>query len=194
MKNKFINYNVNKLKLNNKYSESDLRIYIYGLEATYSMVTKFAVVILIAYFMNTLNETLWLILFYTFIRSFAFGIHASKNLYCWIITLSVYTIVPFIIKNYLLSSYLYYFIFLLTSIIIAIYAPADTPKRPLLNEKKRNRCKIISIINILILLTISIISNDLIIENAIIWTMILQAICINPLIYKLTKTQLLSTN
>ena len=115
MKNKFINYNVNKLKLNNKYSESDLRIYRYGLEATYSMVTKFAVVILIAYFMNTLKETLWLILFYTFIRSFAFGIHASKNLYCWIITLSVYTIVPFIIKNYLLSSYLYYFIFLLRS-------------------------------------------------------------------------------
>jgi accessory gene regulator B len=189
VKNKIVNYNVNKLKKKNKYTESQIRIYKYGLEASYSMITKLTVVFILSYFLNTFYETLFLTIFYTLVRSFAFGIHASSNLHCWIITLLVYTLVPLIIKSMYITNIYYYLIFVVCSIIIGIYAPADTPKRPLIHEKKRRRCKLITIIIISMLFILSFIINNFVILYSILWSLIIEAICINPLIYKITNTQ-----
>ena len=70
-----------------------------------------------------------------------------------------------------------------------LWAPADTPKKPLIRKEQRRKCKILSIIIVLIYTLIFLINKNPIINNSIIYALIIQIIFINPLTYKLTKTQ-----
>lgn len=189
MKEKFVEYNVDKLKKTNKYSDKDIRIYRYGIETFYSLLTKMLAVILLSTILGTLKETLYLIFFYTILRMFAFGIHASNNKTCWIITLSVYGLLPFLIKYLNINSVVYYIICIPFVLSIFLYAPADTPKRPLIHKKKRERNKLITIVSTILLLFLSVIDNRLIIQNAILFAIIMEGICVNPLTYKIAHTQ-----
>lgn len=189
MKKKFVVYCLNQFKKKRDVSSSDERIVSYSLEALYSLITKMLVVVIIAFFIGTLKETLWIILFYSILRTFSFGIHASSNLKCWISTLTMYIVIPLLIKYLYFPINYYYLIFILSSIIIIVFSPADTPKRPLIKEDKRFRNKAFVSITLCVFLSISfMISNELIL-NSLLFAIIVQAVCVNPLTYKLTNTQ-----
>lgn len=157
----------------------------YGLETIYSLVIKTSVIFVCSLLLNTLKETFILIVVYTILRCFSFGLHASKNVYCWISTLAIYTIIPLFIKYIQLSQYFLVISGVIGIIFLLLFAPADTAKRPLINPKKRKMDKILSVILGIIVTALMVITDNKIIINSCSLALILQAIMINPLTYKL---------
>ena len=185
MKNVFVNHSLNYLIKNNACDDKQINIFRYTLESLYSLITKTSVVLLLSIFFKTFSITFITIVLYSILRGFAFGIHATKNVYCWMITLTVYIVGPLLIKYYILPMSIVYICFAIGFVALLFWAPADTPSRPLLDKKKRNANKIISLslISIYILSTFYFnISNY---YEIICFLLIIETICICPLTYKL---------
>lgn len=189
MKEKFVNSSIGFIS---KYQECDdlkLKKLKYGLEGIYSLLVKISVVIIISIFTKTMTETLLLILFYAGIRTFSFGLHAKSNRSCWITTLCIYNIIPLIINNLKIPNLIGYIILGISLISMILWAPADTPKRPLIRKKNRLKCKIMSIIIVLLYTIIFIVNRSTLINNVLLYALIIQDIFINPITYKITNTQ-----
>ncbi len=189
MKEKFINSSINFISKYQQCDDLKLKRLKYGLEGIYSLIVKTTVVLIIAALTKTLLETFLLMLFYAGIRTFSYGMHAKNNLTCWITTILIYNGCPFLIANINIPNIVGYLILLIALISVALWAPADTPKRPLIRKNQRTKCKVLSIIIILIYTLIFTFNQNTIINNSIIYALIVQIIFINPLTYKITKTQ-----
>ena len=137
MKQKFVNSSINFIT---KYQECDdlkLKRLKYGLEGIYSLVVKLTVVLIIAILTKTIEETALLILFYAGIRTFSYGIHAKSNIACWITTILIYNGFPFLIANTNIPNYINYIILAFSLLSMFLWAPADTPKKPLIRKNQR---------------------------------------------------------
>lgn len=193
MKQKFVNSSINFITKYQECNDLKLKQLHYGLEGIYSLIVKLSTVIIIAVLTRTIKETLLFLLFYTGIRTFSFGLHAKSNLTCWITTISIYNVIPLLIKSiaptFATPNYIGYIIIGIAFISIILWAPADTPKRPLIRKEKRMKCKILSIIIILLYTVIFILNDNTLINNALIYALLIQSIFINPLTYKITNTK-----
>lgn len=188
MKKKFLNNSLDIIKKNNPQITSDnIDVIRYGLEALYMSVTKVTIILLLAFILGVIKETIMIMIFFNIIRSVAFGMHASKSIHCYIMStaffiggayLGMYINVNIIVKL---------IVCLLVLIIIMKYAPADTIKRPIINKKRRMVYKVLSTSFASILIIISIIFKDYNISNYIIIGVTEAAIMIHPLTYKLFK-------
>lgn len=189
MKKKIINMFLKLIKGHKTCSESDLRIYHYGLEALYNLTTKMTVTLLICIFLNVKHEFFLLLLSYAFLRTFGYGIHAETSLKCWITTLSIYVGGSIIISIILVPKTISLIIWSISLISFLFWAPADTPKRPLIRIEKRIKLKKrICIVMICYFILLLYINNTLII-NALTLGILIELICINPLTYKLLNVQ-----
>ena len=70
-----------------------------------------------------------------------------------------------------------------------LWAPADTPKKPLIRKKDRLKCKTISCSTVILYSFIFLFNDIFIINNVLIYALTVQSIVINPLTYKITNTQ-----
>jgi len=150
-----------------QYSEEKLAEIKYGLEGIYLTITKIVVILLLSFLLGILKESLLIMLVFNGIRFFAFGIHASKSSYCWIASILSFIVGPMIVKYCFIPQGFQFSIMFVSLILIFLYAPADTKKRPLINERKRIRNKILSSIVclfylVLIAFTEQTISNSII--------------------------------
>lgn len=189
MKEKFINSSISFIS---KYEECDdlkMKKLKYGLEGIYNLLVKLVVILLIAILTNTIAKTALLILFYAGIRTFSFGWHAKSSLGCWISSLLVYIIIPVFLINIPIKDLIGYIILGISLISMILWAPADTPKRPLIRKRQRLKAKIISIIIVILYSIMYLAINISIIKNVIIYALLIQTILINPLTYKITNTR-----
>ena len=150
MKEKFINSSLTFIM---KYQECDdlkMKRLKYGLEGIYSLILKTSVVLIISLLTQTLKETILLIIFYAGIRTFSYGMHAKSNLSCWITTLLIYNGLPLLSKNIIIPNSIGYIVLGVAFISMLLWAPADTPKKPLIRKKQRIKCKIMSLIAVII--------------------------------------------
>ena len=86
------------------------------------------------------------------------------------------------------GSYIIQYILIGLSILCYLfYAPADTRKRPLVKKNKRIRFKIITLIIAFIYILVFFNINNIFIKNVIACTMMIQAVLIHPLTYKVFK-------
>ena len=184
MKEMFLNNSLNLLKKHYNYDSDTLDRVTYGLEVIYLSITKIVVILILSIIFNTFKETLLTIIFVNFLRKFAYGLHAKKSWHCYISSTLTFVLLPYIfviIKFNLIQRIL---ISILTLISFMLYAPADTYKRPLINEKHRNELKIYTLIISLIYISLIFIFNDNYISNLILLSLIIQSFLINPFIYK----------
>lgn len=174
------NIKKNKPDLN----EEQLEIIEYGLEGLYLTIIKIIIILLLAIVLDILKETVLMIIFYNVTRFFTFGLHAKTSTACLITSLllfiggtylATYLQIPLIVKI-ILS--------IICLILICIYAPADTEKRPLINPKKRKRFKIQSIIISIIMGVLIIYLNDSYISNFMVIGQLEAVIMILPITYK----------
>lgn len=189
MKEKFVD---SSIKFINKYQEIDdlkLKKLNYGLQGIYSLIVKLSVVIIIAIITKTINQTLLFLLFYSGIRTYSFGWHAKTNIGCWISSITVYNIIPLLIKNYNIPSNIGYIILGITLISMILWSPADTPKRPLIRKEHRRKCKIITTLVTILYIIVFALNKIILINNALIYASLIQSIFINPIYYKITNTQ-----
>ena len=189
MKEKFVN---SSIKFIMKYQECDdlkLKKLNYGLQGIYSLIVKLSVIIIIAIITKTIKQTIWFLFFYTGIRTYSFGWHAKTNIGCWISSIIAYNIIPLLIKNYIIPDIIGYIILGIALISMILWSPADTQKRPLIRKEHRKKCKIISTTVIIIYIVLFVLKINHLINNAIIYASFIQSLFINPLFYKITKTQ-----
>ncbi len=187
MKEVFVNNSLSYLKNNNVCNSSQESIFKYTLETLYSFFTKSLVIVLLSILFKTFGITFMILFLYSILRGFTFGIHATKNIYCWLISLTVYIICPFIIKYYTFPVYYIYSIFILGILFILLWAPADTKARPLLNKKKRIVNKFISFTLSICLISLSILLNNQNFKEIITIILLLNSICICPFTYFIFK-------
>lgn len=189
MKDKILSGLLSIIEKNKHTTEKDLRIYKYGLEAIYNLITKTIVVLLITMILRTQKEFLLILVFYSFLRLFGFGIHADSSLKCWITTISVYVLGAAFVKYSVFTHNTAIAIWMLAFISFILWAPADTPKRPLIRKKQRMKMKMKTCLISLIYLLILIKTNETLIINSITFSLIVELVCVNPFIYKITKTK-----
>ena len=185
MKNICLNFSMNSIKkYYPDYSETQLEEIRYGLEGIYLSITKLVVISIVSIILHLFNEMLIMLICFNVLRMTGFGIHAKKSIDCWISSTIMFIGLPYISKLLIIPLPIHVVMSFVLFILILLYAPADTHKRPLIKKKKRIIYKIITSINTIILLIISFFTNS-VITNLILFGILTEVILVNPLTYKL---------
>ena len=185
MKNLILNSIIRNIKKYYSYDEIKIKEIRYGLESLYVSITKIIVIFIISYFINTVSDLLLLFLTFGILRITGFGVHAKKSIHCWLTSIPLFVIVPYIIKNIYINDWLITLLSVISIILLAIYAPADTEKRPLINSKKRIVYKVLTIIISIIYYIIIIHSQKNYINKLLFFSILIESILVLPITYKL---------
>ena len=187
IKNFVINNYMNAVIDLNKYNKEQLEEIKYGIESIYIAVSKIVVILLISFILGLFKETILFLVLFNILRIVAFGLHASKSIYCWISSSISFLLIPYICKTLEFPTFFYIISTIVCLILFIWYAPADTIKRPLINIKKRKIYKILSIIFSTIYIILIFTINNLLIKNMLMFALILETILIIPITYKIFK-------
>lgn len=186
MKEKFVNSCLKVIKNNNdNLSRKDIDKIKYGLEGLYLTITKIIFILLISIILGIVKETILLLLIFNGIRFTSFGVHAKRSIDCLISSTLFFIIFPLFCVHLTIPIIIKYILFIPILILIGIYAPSDTVKRPLKNKKKRIIYKISSIIITIIYMILIIIIQDNTLSNCFLAALIIQVIVILPITYKI---------
>ena len=185
MREAFSQKMLNYVSKYNKYTKDEKIKIKYGLEVLYTAITKTLGILLISLFLKIFKETIVLMLFYGTIRLFGHGIHAKKSSHCWIASILTYVLFPLLIKFFVINKSYIIYCWILSFICFIIWAPADTPKKPIINQKKRIIDKVIVLVIDILLLIIVIKTNNSFINDCIFFSLLMNIISINPLTYKI---------
>ena len=159
----------------------------YGLEGIYLTLTKTIVIFSVTYFLGVFKEMLIMLIVFNLLRTTGFGIHAKKSWQCWLSSLIIFIIFPFLSRIITLPFSIKIALGIIAIIIMLIYAPADTVKHPLINRKKRLIWKCITVINCMILVVISLFVKDSTISNLMLFGIYSEVAVIIPITYKIFR-------
>ena len=159
----------------------------YGLEGLYLTITKTIVIFTITLLLGIFSEMLIMLFVFNILRTTGFGIHAKKSWQCWISSLTIFVILPYIAKTIIMPFFVKIILGIISIIAMILYAPADTVKRPLINKKKRLIWKALSVFNCLTLITISFYIKDNTISNLLLFGILIEVVLINPITYMVFK-------
>lgn len=182
---KIAKHTVSFLKNNMSISEEDLEKIDYGIKIIVSNIFKLIILFSTAYFLHITKYVLIALIAFATIRLFSSGIHANSTMQCIIMNYilffgNVYLSIYFPMKT--ISKVI---IFIISVILLFLYAPADTKKKPLVSKKLRKSLKIKSIITSTILFIISLIVKSPINSTIIVYSILESALVVTPASYKL---------
>lgn len=169
------------------YSNEKVEEIMYGVEGIYLTISKTIVIFTLALIFGIFKELIFLLIAFNFIRLFAFGMHANNSLTCLLFSGALFLCGSYLCKIITIPSYVLYILYLIALIVISIYAPADTVKRPLIKKKKRKTFKVLSIIMTITYFIITLFIKDKLIINSLILGLIIECILILPTTYKVFK-------
>ena len=171
-------------KYNSNYTDEDIEKIKYGLEGLYLTITKIVIIIILSLILGITKELLLVLLFFNLIRFPAFGVHADKSITCLITSVLLILGFTYLFFNINIALNIKVLICIICFIHYPLFAPADTIKRPLTNKRKRKYRKIAACIMALIYCVIVLLFNN-IISTSILIALLLEAIMINPITYKI---------
>ena len=184
MKKVVVDYLMNNISNNYKYDDTKLLEIRYGIETIYLTITKTIIVTIISLILGTFKELLLFILFYGLLRLVGFGLHAKKAWHCWVFSLLLFSLIPYLIKILIIPRIVYLIVFIICTILFIIYAPADTEKRPLIHKKKRIIYKVLTVIISIVYMILSYFTSR-VLSNSLMFACIMQVLMILPISYKL---------
>lgn len=185
MRSKILNSATMLIENKYDYNETRIKELYYGLNTMYTLVTKLLIFALLSFMFGIFKEFIIYLFFYNFLRMYGCGFHANTNFQCWLLSFINFIIIPYIATIISLNLPITLIIGVLSSLILIRYAPADTQKKPIINPYKRKRKKIYMFLTCFVYLIIIIYSNNILITNLILLSIIMQTLLINPIIYKL---------
>lgn len=185
MKNLFLNKTIQFLSKYQNYSAEELEKIQYGLEGIYLRYTKMIIILALAIILNMLKEVIAVLIFFNIIRYFGFGVHAKKSSECLISSILCFILLPYVLLNINLTNRIILIIGIICIIDFILFAPADTVKRPLKNQKKRTIRKILTIIVGLLYTSLALFIKNDILTKVLIISIIIESIMVNPITYKL---------
>lgn len=185
MKIKFLNFADFMIKkYNSDVTDDEIEIINYGLESIYLTFTKLFIILIISIILGITYKMLLILLFYNIIRFTAFGIHASKSIYCLLSSCLFLIGGVYLCEIIHISLFVKAVLCFICLMCVYFYAPADTHKRPLVNRNKRKIYKIISLINSAVFSILIVVYNESIISNYLLFCMIVAVVMIHPFTYK----------
>ena len=185
VKKNFIEKSISLIKSRKELNTIEEKKMRYGLEAFYNLITKTIVLFVLAILFDLVLELLVLTFIYSTLRLYGFGLHAKTSLQCWITTLPIYLGGCLIIKYLTIPNEVAFIIWIFSFVSFILFAPADTPSRPLIHKEKRIRAKILSTIIVFIYFLVFLLVSNSLLKNAILYALIMESISINPIIYRL---------
>ena len=187
MKDFILNNCMNTITKSKSYNETKLAEIKYGLETLYLTFSKLIIIGLIATLLGLLKELLIFLIIYNIMRAPSFGLHASKSWICLLTSTITFIGLPLIMKTTQLPLIIKIIVGIISVIGIALFSPADTHKRPIINKKRRRTYKILSTLIATTYIILSIIIKNNYISNSFFYATILQNIIISPITYKIFK-------
>ena len=187
MKDRYLKLTTSFITKYHTYDDDELDKLRYGLEGIYLSGTKLIIMTLIAIIIGIIKEFILLLIFFNIIRFTGFGFHAGKSYQCLIFSTLLFIGVPVIMLYGEFSKTLLISVGMICLVPLAIYAPADTVKRPLPNKKKRKIRKFSTILITLIYIILIVHINNYSINSMLICSLILESIMVLPLTYKIFK-------
>ena len=172
-------------KKDSNYSNEQLEVIQYGLEGIYILITKSIVIFTVAYLLGIIKEVFLFTLLYNVIRMPSFGLHATKSWMCYLSSLIIFLILPYVCKTITFDPLWKGILGAISIILIYKNAPADTVKRPIIDPKRRRNYKIISTIIAITFAFLSITIKNNFLSNAFVISILLQNFMISPYIYQL---------
>jgi len=188
MKQRFLSYSSNLIK--KYYPETDdikMEEYRYNLECFYITVTKALIILPITFIFGVLLEALLFLLVFNFVRKPAHGLHATKSWICLVSSTIIVVVLPYMSKIITYPLIYKFILELIALLLIALFAPADTKKAPIIKKQRRKNLKIKACINTTILIILTIIIDNNVMQNIIVFGIWTAVIMILPLTYKLFK-------
>ncbi len=166
----------------------------YGLQLMIGEIPKLILLIIIAIIL----KIGWLVIFaYLTMLPYkivAGGFHLKTHIGCTIGTFIVYFGNVMISKNLVLQPIYFKYVvvglvWIISIIMISLYAPADTVNFPILRKEERKLKKILSYVFASITLIGAIFIKDNTLSNIILINVLIESLSISKLAYKLTKNQ-----
>ena len=185
MKQLFLENSMNFICKYQSISDYDKKKVKYGLEGLYLTITNMVLLTILALLLNMFKEFILVVVFFNVIRYTGFGFHAEKSYQCLLFSTFNFIAIPFLLLHIQLSNFFVYTICAICIFHYLLFAPADTKKRPLSNKRKRIIRKIITVMIGFIYTLMIILLNNTYWTSIILSAMIIQAIIISPLIYRL---------
>ena len=186
MKELVVNGIMNNITKYYDYDNTKISEIKYGIESLYLTITKTIIIFILAILLNITKELMLLFVFYSLIRLTGFGVHAKKSWHCWVSSLTIFVLIPILIKYVTLNEKLIIISYTIFNLLLLMYAPADTEKRPLIKKNKRILYKVLTIIITISYLIYSIIyKENTMIINTLYFSILLEVILILPCTYKL---------
>ncbi|HHT38001.1 MAG TPA: accessory regulator AgrB [Mollicutes bacterium] len=186
MKNAVINKLLMVIEKNdNSYNNIHIEKISYGLEAIYLLLGKTILFVTVSFFLNLLKEFLLLTIIFSGIRLYAFGLHAPNSRICLFLSGSVFIFTSYLASVLVINLFIKILIFIICFIIIILYAPADTHKRPLINKKRRKKYKLLSSLTAIFYGLLSFFISNNLVSNCLIFSLVIESLLIIPISYRL---------
>lgn len=178
----------NFIKNNLSKTDEELAQIHYGIECIISNTLKLLLIFIVAYLLRIWNYIIIALVTFAILRGFASGIHMDTTIKCNIMNFIIFFGNTYLSLFLKLNKIFVSILFLISFIIIFLYAPADTRARPLTNSKKRKLLKLFSILSTIILYILCLLLNNPIYYDLIAFSIFIEAILITPFTYKLFKS------
>ncbi|MGC9675979.1 accessory gene regulator AgrB, partial [Staphylococcus epidermidis] len=111
-----------------------------GMQVVAGNIEKTVVLYGISYFFDLLIFTFLTHISYFLLRLFAHGAHAKTSLQCHIQNILYFIFIPWLVLHFPLSTNIFYFLAIISFLLVISFAPAATKKQPipkhLLKKKK----------------------------------------------------------
>lgn len=156
------NKTVNTLYKNSLLSKDEIELYEYGFYVLFSYLFYLLLSLLLGVLFRLLLEGILFFIFFSVIRSYAGGVHASKEILCTLYT-SLSFLICVIATDFFITvsnPIVGFLLLILSAISILCFAPLDTPEKPLSKiERISYRKKSCLILCLIILLAIASLST-----------------------------------
>ena len=121
---------------------------------------------------------------FNIIRTCSFGLHATKSWICLLTSSIIFILVPFLCTFITLPSGAKWIMSIMISFFIYKNSPADTEKRPIINQKRRMIYKLLSTTIAIIFGICALCIRRNFYSNCFIFAPMIQCFLISPLVYR----------
>ncbi len=165
----------------------DEEVLRYGIQIYYFNISKLLILFTVSIILNIFSKTCIAFILVVALKRFAYGFHADTFWSCLVITfINIFGIVY--LSELFLNSLIRIALAVISLILFALFAPADTEERPIVGSKKRLRLKI-QIISVSILyFALSFFTNE-VLSNMLVLSLVFIGFNTCPVLYILFKKE-----
>jgi len=159
----------------------------YGIQIYYFNISKFLILLAVSIIFDIFAETCIAFLLIAVLKRFAYGFHADTFWSCLVITfINIFSIVY--LSELSFNPLIKILLAVIALILFALYAPADTEERPLVNHKRRTKLKIQTISVSVLYFILSFVTNE-VLSNMLVLSLIFIGFNTCPILYILFKKE-----